>query len=135
MINTIKIVVDANLRLTYVQKGYETLNSQKASVQAIRIMAKILEEIPNHRISDNKTKYEVATELIDSYRILDLVISDLQTYCEKANALWEKGDLKKENIDSVEMLKLPFTHRSNIATRLSFIRQLLNVSLQEIQVA
>lgn len=128
-----RIVVDANLRLTYVQKAFETLNAQRASVQSIRIMAKILEEIPTHRINENKTKYEVATDLIDSYKILDLIISDLQIYCEKANALWEKGDIKKDNIDSVEMLKLPFTHRSNIATRLSFIRQLLNISIQEIQ--
>lgn len=86
------------------------------------MIAKIIDEIPTHRVADYKTKYEVATELVDNYKILDLVIGDLQMYSEAANQLWDKGEIKKENIDTVEIMKLPFTHRSNIANRLAFIR-------------
>jgi hypothetical protein len=85
-------------------------------------MAKILDEIPSHKVSDYKTKYEVATELIDNYKILDLIISDLQIYSETVNIMWDKGEIKKENIDTLEIMKLPFTHRSNVANRLAFIR-------------
>jgi len=87
-----------------------------------------LEEVPSHRYSDNRTRYEVASELIDQYKLLDLVITDLQMYSEAVNQLWDRGELKRETIDSVELFRLPFTHRSNVANRLSFIRQLLTTS-------
>jgi hypothetical protein len=49
-------------------------------------------------------------------------------YPEAVNQLWDRGELKRETLDSVELLRLPFTHRSNVANRLSFIKQLLNTS-------
>lgn len=51
-----------------------------------------------------------------------MVIFDLSAYTDKANAEWDRGYINKDNVDAVEMLSLPFTHRSNIATRLAFIR-------------
>jgi hypothetical protein len=85
-------------------------------------MAKVIEEIPTHRMGESKTRYEIANELIDNYKVLDLVISDLASYSEIANSLWDKGIIKKDNLDQVEILNLPFTHRSQIANRLSFVR-------------
>ncbi len=84
--------------------------------------------MPSHRYSDNKTRYEVASQLIEDYKILDLVIGDLQLYNDAVNQLWDRGELKRETIDTVELFRLPFTHRSNIANRLAFIRQLLSTS-------
>ena len=53
-------------------------------------------------------------------------------YNEAVNQLWDLGELKRETIDTVELFRLPFTHRSNIANRLAFIRQLLSTSQQEL---
>ena len=53
-------------------------------------------------------------------------------YNEAVNQLWDRGELKRETIDTVELFRLPFTHRSNIANRLAFIRQLLSTSQQEL---
>ena len=53
-------------------------------------------------------------------------------YNEAVNQLWDLGELKRETIDTVELFLLPFTHRSNIANRLAFIRQLLSTSQQEL---
>ena len=58
---------------------------------------------------------------------------DLKLYSEAVNKLWDHGELKRETIDSVELFRLPFTHRSNIANRLAFIRQLLSTSQKELQ--
>jgi hypothetical protein len=60
--------------------------------------------------------------LIGQYQIIAQIIVDLSRYSEAANAEWERGFINKDNIESVEMLGLPFTHRSNIYTRLNFIR-------------
>ena len=80
-----RIVIDANLRLQYIQKAFKTLQQHKASQQSVRIISKILEDIPTHRVSDYKTKYEVATELIENYQIIELVITDLQKHSEIVN--------------------------------------------------
>lgn len=61
------------------------------------------------------------------------MIVDLKLYSEAVNQLWDRGELKRETIDTVELFRLPFTHRSNIANRLAFIRQLLSTSQQELQ--
>ena len=58
---------------------------------------------------------------------------DLKLYSEAVNKLWDHGELKRETIDSVELFRLPFTHCSNIANRLAFIRQLLSTSQKELQ--
>lgn len=53
----------------------------------------------------------------------------------QVNALWTAGTIKKENIESFEINNLPFSHRSNIASRLSFIKLLLSTSVNFIQEA
>lgn len=62
-----------------------------------------------------------------------MVIFDLSEYTDRANQEWDKGTMHKDNIDYVELFNLPFSHRSNIAARLAFIRQLLNFSGTHIQ--
>lgn len=128
LIGTVRIAQESPLRIGFILRAYETLSDHRASIQCIRVISKILDEVPSHRYSDNRTRYEVASELIDQYKLLDLVIADLQMYSEAVNQLWDRGELKRETIDSVELFRLPFTHRSNVANRLSFIRQLLNTS-------
>ena len=49
-------------------------------------------------------------------------------YSEAVNQLYDRGQLKRETLDSVELFRLPFTHRSNVVNRLSFIKQLLKTS-------
>ena len=43
-------------------------------------------------------------------------------YSSIANEHWTRGVLTAENIESIEMLDLPFTHRSHIFIRLNFIK-------------
>ena len=93
-------------------------------------MAKIIDEFPKEKYSGNVTRYEITNELIDKHNVLDLVIKDLARYIDKANDLWKSGVLKKENIDQIELFNLPFTHRSNVANRLAFLRSLLSSSYQ-----
>jgi hypothetical protein len=93
-------------------------------------MAKIIDEFPKEKYSGNVTRYEITNELIDKHNVLDLVIKDLARYIDKANDLWKSGVLKKENIDKIELFNLPFTHRSNVANRLAFLRSLLSSSYQ-----
>jgi hypothetical protein len=52
------------LRLNFIQRAFDTLNEQRVSIQCIRVISKILDEVPGHRYGDNQTRYEVATKLI-----------------------------------------------------------------------
>lgn len=70
--------------------------------------------------------------MIAKYNLITMVIFDLSKYSENANLEWSKGTVNSGNIDSVEMLGLPFTHRSNIAARLAFVKQLLTFSATQI---
>lgn len=108
--------------MTYISNAYDQMGERRSTLQAVRVMAKIIDDIPSYKVSNLATNYEVASELISKYGILNIVIQDLKTYVDAANIQWERGIIKKENIDTVEMFNLPFTHRSNIANRLSFIR-------------
>ena len=81
-----------------------------------------MDMIPSYRQNNNPTAYEVAQSLIGQYQIIAQIIEDLSIDSEAANAEWERGFINKDKIESVEMLGLPFTHRSNIYTRLNFIR-------------
>jgi hypothetical protein len=65
LIGSVRTAQEGPIRLAYIKKAYDTLLEHRASIQCIRIIAKILEEVPSHRYSDNRTRYEVATELIN----------------------------------------------------------------------
>jgi hypothetical protein len=67
--------------------------------------------------------------LIKKYGLIELLLLDLKNYQQSVNAQWLAGVLKKENIDSAEINNLPFSHRSNIANRLSFLKLLLTASI------
>jgi hypothetical protein len=67
--------------------------------------------------------------LIKKYGLIELLLLDLKNYQQLVNAQWLAGVLKKENIDSAEINNLPFSHRSNIANRLSFLKLLLTASI------
>jgi hypothetical protein len=59
------IVQEGALREGFVQRAFETLNEHRASIQCIRVISKILDEVPSHWYAYNRTRSEVATELID----------------------------------------------------------------------
>lgn len=54
-----------------------------------------------------------------------MVIYDFIHYSDKANDLWTKGILTSANIEALELLDVPFSHRSHSFTRLNFIRNVL----------
>lgn len=107
---------------------YDRLDKEQSPLQAIRIMSKILDQIPKDKMGQLISGQEVASNLIEQYHLITQIIFDLSRYTEVANAEWAKGVINADNVDRVEMLDTPFTHRSNIATRLSFIKQLLTFS-------
>lgn len=59
---------------------------------------------------------------------IDDMIADLGKYLRIARDTKASGLLKDDNLDSYEMLQAPYTHRSNIKSRLTLIRQLLILS-------
>jgi hypothetical protein len=77
LIGTVRIEQEGALRVGFVQRAFYTLNEHRASIQCIWVISKILDEVPCHWYAYNRTRSEVATELIDQYRLLDLVIADL----------------------------------------------------------
>lgn len=83
---------------------------------------KILESIPKEKISTYVSSAEIAHSLIDQYNIVTAIIFDLSEYTDRVNTEWEKGTIHKDNVESIELFNLPFSHRSNIASRLGFIR-------------
>lgn len=91
-------------------------------------MQRLLDGIPKDKVGTFVSGGEIATDLIEKYHLITILIFDLSAYIERANQDWEKGIINKDNIDSFEMIGLPFTHRSHIAGRLAFIRLLLNFS-------
>jgi hypothetical protein len=85
-------------------------------------MQKILDSIPKERIGSMVSSSDIAKSLVETYKLVDLMLLDLTEYEERVNAEWEKGTINKDNVDSIEPFNLPFSHRSNIASRLAFIR-------------
>jgi hypothetical protein len=96
-------------------------------------MSKILDSIPDKKYLNYTSSSEIALSLVKDYGLLTVIIFDLSEYIDRVNAEFERGTINKDNFDSVELFNLPFTHRSNIASRLSFIRQLLNLTGAQIQ--
>lgn len=120
---------DRQAKIEFINMSYERLESQQtSSLQCIRIIQKLLDSIPKDKVGNLTSGSEIATSLIEQYHLIGIVIFDLSAYIDRVNTEWDKGTIHPENIDSVEMLGLPFTHRSNIAARLAFIRQLLSFS-------
>ena len=100
MIGTVRIAQEGPLRLGFIQRAIDTLNEDRASIQSIRVISNILEEVPGHRNGDNRTRYKVSNDLIEQKRLLNLVIADLQMHSEAVNQLWNHGKLKRETLDS-----------------------------------
>ncbi len=120
------------MKLEFINMSYDHLATGRSSMQCIRIIQKLLEQIPKEKTGTLISSSEIAQSLLEKYCLITMVIEDLSQYSEKANSDWERGIVHKDNVDAVEMHSLPFTHRSNIATRLAFIRQLLNLSGSQI---
>lgn len=55
--------------------------------------------------------------------MIDLIINDLITYMKVANELWVKGIINNDNVETTDILDLPYTHRANIYFRLNLMRQ------------
>ena len=77
LIGTLSIAQEGALRVGFIQRAFDTLNEHRVSIQCIRVISKILDEVPSHWYAYNRTRSEVATELIDQYRLLNLVMLDL----------------------------------------------------------
>lgn len=84
----------------FIYKCIEKIQQNQASIQCIKIMQKILDQIPTYRINNQHTIYETAISLIKDYQIIDLIIMDLSQYTEIANNLWTKNIINSENIES-----------------------------------
>lgn len=69
------------------------------------------------------TLHEISNQLIKDVDLINLVIFDFIQYNDTMNELWDKGILNEQNIDSIEVLDLPFSHRSQSFIRLNFVRQ------------
>ena len=48
-------------------------------------MAKLIEDIPNYKVGNLPSSYEITNELITKYGIINLIIMDLTSYMEQVN--------------------------------------------------
>lgn len=79
LINLIK-AQEREIKIKYIDLAYQSLTDGKATTQCIRIMSKLIDDLPNYRVGNQPTQYEVVNDLIKTYGIINLVIGDLQNY-------------------------------------------------------
>ncbi len=86
---------DREVKHEFIFKCVNKIKENKSSVQSIKILQKILDTIPNYKVSMQTTflptLFELATQLISEQNLINLVIYDLALYSEQANELWAKG--------------------------------------------
>jgi hypothetical protein len=51
-------------KMQYISHAYECLSEHRSSLQAVRVMAKIIEDIPSYKIMALATNYEISSDLI-----------------------------------------------------------------------
>lgn len=119
---------DRAMKLEYINLCYDRIEHSIASYQCVRLMHKILDNIPKEKMGTIPSGQEIATDLINKYNTITLVIFDLSRYSELANAEFARSGLTPENFEGSEVLGLPFSHRSQIASRLALVKLLLTYS-------
>ena len=84
LVNLIK-AQDREVKMKVIDDAYQSLTEGKASIQSVRIMAKLIEDIPNYKVGNLPSSYEITNELITKYGIINLIIMDLTSYMEQVN--------------------------------------------------
>ncbi|CDW78148.1 ubiquitin carboxyl-terminal hydrolase family protein [Stylonychia lemnae] len=120
----------------FIAKCIAKIKNHQSTVQSIKIVQKILDQIPNYRVNNLPTLFDMANQLIKQEDIINLVIYDFIYYNDIVNDLWSKNILNEGNIDTIDILDIPFSHRAQSFTRLNFVRQMLqnsNTQLDQMQ--
>ncbi len=113
---------DKDQKGEYVYLCIENIKEHRAPLQSIKILIKILDQMPQYKQGNLPTIYDTANQLIEQMHLVDLIINDVVHYLKIANELWAKGVINQDNVENTELLDLPYTHRANIYFRLNLIR-------------
>jgi hypothetical protein len=116
------------MKMEYINLCYDRIENGIAPYQCVRLMHKILDQIPKEKMGTLPSGNEIASELVNRYNAITLIIFDLSKYSELANTEFAKSGMTAENFESSEVLGLPFSHRSQIAARLNLVKLLLTYS-------
>lgn len=124
---------DRPMKLEYINLCYDRIENGVATYQCVRLMHKILDQIPKEKMGMLVSGNEIANDLINTYNAITVIIFDLSKYSELANAEFARSGMTAEIFESNEVLGLPFSHRSQVAARLNLVKLLLTYSATSIK--
>jgi hypothetical protein len=130
--------------IKFMNKCFKSIGSTQsgATITSVKILKKIISQIKS-KFEDNEAKLkknELSDDeqveylnckdkfgkyFVEGDKLTQLLIEDLRRYTLYTNAQWKNGSLNQANIDSLEILNMPYNHFANIEGRLKMIAYIL----------
>lgn len=130
--------------IEFMNKCIETIASSKtgATITSAKILKKIIaqikqkfdaneDKIKKNELSDDEqvehlsSKEKFGEFFKDGQKLTTLMVDDLRRYTAFVNSQWLSGVINAGNLETVEILNMPFNHFANIEARLKMIAYLL----------